>query len=151
MSERQITGRHVAAGFVGAFAIIIGVNVTMAWQAVRTFPGVEVRNSFVASQTFDADRSAQEALGWTVEAGVEGGEFHLAFLSDDGRARPDILRATFGRATHVKADQELAFRWTGTGYVAPVETAPGNWNLRLEAVAEDGTVFRQRIPVDVRG
>ena len=41
----RIKGWHVLAGFVGAFGIIITVNVVMATQAIRTFPGLEVKNS----------------------------------------------------------------------------------------------------------
>ena len=62
----EITGKHVLAITVSAFAVIIGVNVVMAWKAISTFPGLEVKNSYVASQTFDADRAAQQALGWTL-------------------------------------------------------------------------------------
>ena len=58
----QISGRHVFAGFALAFGVIISVNLTLAYNAVQTFPGLEVANSYVASQQFDANRAAQEAL-----------------------------------------------------------------------------------------
>ena len=38
----EITGRQVFLVTAGAFAVIITVNVVMAWQAVSTFPGLEV-------------------------------------------------------------------------------------------------------------
>ena len=59
--EFKLTGWHVLAIFVGAFGVIIGVNVALAWNAVATFPGLEVDNSYIASQTFDDRREAQEA------------------------------------------------------------------------------------------
>ena len=59
---KPLTGRKVFLMFVAFFGLIIAVNVTMAVQAVKTFPGLEVANSYVASQTFDADRAAQERL-----------------------------------------------------------------------------------------
>ena len=68
MSDFVLKGRHVAMIFGGAFTVIIGVNVALAVNAVRTFPGLETKNSYVASQTFDDRRAAQEALGWTVAA-----------------------------------------------------------------------------------
>ncbi len=58
-----------AACHRSAFAVIIAVNLVLAFKAVRTFPGLEVENSYVASQTFDAERTAQEALGLDAEAG----------------------------------------------------------------------------------
>ena len=70
MSEAKLTGRHVALIFGGAFTVIIGVNLTLAVKAVGTFPGLETKNSYVASQNFEHDRAAQEALGfWREESG----------------------------------------------------------------------------------
>lgn len=146
---REIKGWHVFAMFAFAFGIIISVNLTLAYNAVRTFPGLEVKNSYVASQNFDADRAAQLALGWEVSAVVRGDQLHLSILKDGTALSPQIDRATFGRATSVAADQELAFTFTGADLTAPVVAGPGNWNLRLRARAQDGTVFQQRIIVRV--
>ena len=57
----ELKGRHVLGIAVGAFGVIIAVNLVMAYQAISTFPGLEVANGYVASQTFDADRKAQDA------------------------------------------------------------------------------------------
>lgn len=142
----ELNGKHVAAMFVGGFSIIIGVNVALAVSAVKTFPGLEVKNSYVASQSFDADRAAQDALGWEVGAEIDGDWLTLRIDGARGPVAPEIAQATLGRATHVGEDRELAFRFDGTKHVAPVEgLAPGNWNLRLVAVAADGTEFRRRI------
>ncbi len=147
--SRQITGWHVFAAFGCAFGLIIAVNLYLAFSAVRTFPGLEVKNSYVASQSFDADRAAQEALEWDVSAVASGDLLRLTILKDGAPVQPDIHSAVFGRATSVAQDQFPAFRFDGTAFVAPVEVSAGNWNLRLVAHAEDGTVFKQRIIVDV--
>jgi len=146
---RELKGWHVFAMFTGAFAVIITVNLTLAFNAVRTFPGLEVRNSYVASQSFDADRAAQEALGWDVSASVSGGLLHLVIEHQGAALSPVIEQAIFGRATSVAADQLPDFVFDGTALVAPVEAGPGNWNLRLKARAADGTLFQQRIIVRV--
>ncbi len=145
----EIKGWHVLTGFVLAFSVIIGVNLTLAYNAVRTFPGLEVKNSYVASQSFEQERSDQLALGWDVSARVEDGELQLSILQDDRPVGPEILQAVFGRATHDNADQTPDFTFDGRVFSAPVDVAPGNWNLRLKARAEDGTVFQQRIVVAV--
>ena len=146
-----ITGRKVFFGMAGAFGIIISVNLFLAYSAIQTFPGLEVRNSYVASQNFDADRAAQLALGWDVSADVTGGELHLFINDADGKpVEVTELNATFGRATSVRDDQTPDFFFTGTHYAAPVTTADGNWNLRMTATAQDGTQFRQRVVVLVR-
>lgn len=146
---REIKGWHVFTGFACAFGVIIAVNLTLAYNAVRTFPGLEVKNSYVASQSYDTDRIAQEALNWEVSARVAGDVLRLSILKDGNPQSPQIERAIFGRATSVVADQTPDFRFDGTAFLAPVKAGPGNWNLRLKARSADGTLFQQRIIVEV--
>ena len=120
---REITGKHVLIGTVSAFTVIIGVNVFMAVQAVRTFPGLEGKNSYVASQTFDHDNPVQAAE----------------------------MGGTLGRATNVVEDQTPEFTFNGEAYVAETgELAEGNWNYRMVATAQDGTPFKQRVIIHVK-
>jgi nitrogen fixation protein FixH len=150
MIPREINGWHVLAIFGSAFAVIIGVNLTLAYQAVATFPGLETRNSYVASQSFEQNRAAQEALGWRVAADVEGDVLRMWVDDNSGPVVPTITSATLGRATNVADDRTPEFRHDGRSFVADVSgLAAGNWNLRLEAVAADGTGFRQRVIVKV--
>lgn len=143
-----ITGRKFFAIFASFFFVIIAVNLLLAYKAIATFPGLEVKNSYVASQNFDSDRAGQEALGWQVGARASGDQLQLTINNADGSpAAVEIISATFGRATHVRDDQLPALAFNGTLWQAPVAIAPGNWNLRLVARAEDGTMFRQRIIV----
>jgi len=149
---KPLTGRKVLLIAVSAFGIIATANFALAFFAVRSFPGLEVRNSYVASQTFDADRRAQEALGWTVMAAQRGDELVLAFTDRAGQpVRVAALAATLGRATHVRDDVTPAFTYGAGEYVAPMHLTPGNWNVRLVASAPDGTEFRQRVVLHVRG
>ena len=144
---REIKGIHVFAAFALAFGTIIAVNMTLAVQAVRTFPGLEVRNSYVASQSFDADRTAQVALGWDVSATIHGSTLQLQITKEGAPVRPEIISATFGRATTVAQDQNPVFAFDGQIFKAYIDAGPGNWNLRLVAEAADGTRFQQRIIV----
>lgn len=152
MAEREFTGRHAAMVFGGAFAVIIGVNIALAVSAVRTFPGLEVKNSYVASQEFDARRLAQEKLGWKVHADARDGQVILS-ITDASGAPVEVqdLNVTVGRATHVKDDLKPAFTFDGTVYVAPIDLAGGNWNVRMIARAHDGTEFAQRVILHVKG
>ncbi|WP_372991868.1 FixH family protein [Sulfitobacter sp.] len=147
--QRELTGWHVFGGFVAAFGVIIAVNLTLAFQAVRTFPGLEVKNSYVASQSFDADRDAQEALGWVVSADVDHDLLKLVILQDGTGIAPQVEEATFGRATSVVADQTPDFTFDGNALVAPVNAGPGNWNLRVKLRAANGVLFQQRIVVHI--
>lgn len=150
----EITGRKVLLFCVAAFGTIITVNLTLAWQAVKTFPGIEVANSYVASQEFDDRRSAQLALGWNVAADYDAaaGEIVLTIDGADGAPALDVasVAALVGRATTTRDDFTAAFERTRAGaYVAPAELGRGNWNVRLRATAQDGTEFIQRIPLQV--
>ena len=147
--SREIKGWHVFTGFTAAFGVILTANLTLAYQAVHTFPGLEVKNSYVASQIFDADRKAQEALDWDVSADVVQDELHLVIHQHGVALSPAIESAVFGRATSVAADQTPVFRFDGTALVAPIKAGAGNWNLRFRARAADGTLFQQRIVVHV--
>lgn len=146
---REIKGWHVLGGFIFAFSIIISVNLTLAYNAVRTFPGLEVKNSYVASQAFDANRAAQQSLGWDVSARLHGDQLSLIIMQDGAPIAPLIEAATFGRATHVGQDQEPEFIFNGEALAANVIGGPGNWNLRLKARSADGTLFQQRVIVQV--
>lgn len=147
---KTLTGRHVALIFCGCFSVIITVNLTLAYNAVKTFPGLEVKNSYVASQHFDENRAAQEALGWKIYAESRGGEVSLS-ITDEVGAPVEVARldATLGRATHVQDDQTPDFKFNGSRYVAPATLAAGNWNLRMVAEATDGTLFQQRVILHV--
>lgn len=151
MMQREFTGRHAAILFVSAFAVIIGVNLVLAVQAVKTFPGLEVRNSYVASQEFDARRSAQMSLGWSVRADARDGRVFLSVTDKDG-APIELaqLDATLGRATHVRDDIQPEFVFDGSAYVAPIKLGKGNWNIRMVARAANGTEFTQRVILHVR-
>lgn len=145
---REFTGWHMLALMVGGFAIIITVNLTLAWKAVATFPGLETRNSYVVSQEFQADRAAQNALLWDVSATIIGEELTVTIRDKDGNpVQAEVTRATLGRATHTGQDSTPAFTWNGTAMTAPVTAGEGYWNLRLELIAPDGTKFRRRFPL----
>lgn len=147
---RVITGRHVLIGFVSAFAIIISVNLFLAYSAVRTFPGLEVKNSYVASQEFNIRKAEQEALGWTVEADHANGELVLAITDVEGKpVQVGTLEAIVGRATHVYDDVTPEFAYNGHAYIAYLDLGEGNWNIRMEATALDGTKFTQRVVLHI--
>ena len=148
---REFTGWHMLALMVGGFGIIVSVNLTMAYNAVATFPGLETKNSYIASQSFDADRAAQDALGWDVDADLTQTDLTIAITSDAGAvAQPKVISAILGRATNAGQDTFPEFTWTDSTLHADVDMVPGYWNLRLILETEDGTTFRRRFPLTVR-
>lgn len=149
---RELTGRKVLAITVGAFGLIIGVNVLLAVKAVQTFPGLEVPNSYVASQTFDRERAAQEKLGWTLSYRYESGELILSFRDKTGQpVEARAVSALIGRTTEAAEDKRPVFAYRSGDFVAPVDLEEGAWMILLEAQADDGTRFHQRLDLFVKG
>ncbi|TVS01203.1 MAG: nitrogen fixation protein FixH [Rhodobacteraceae bacterium] len=147
----QMTGRKVLIIAVSSFGVILAANLTLAFNAVSTFPGLEVDNSFVASQNFNQELAEQLALGWDVEADHQDGVLSLSITDPEGQpVRVAHLDAVLGAATHVRNDQTPDFRFVDGAYRAPVDIGPGNWNIRMHAMAADGTEFRQRVVLYLR-
>lgn len=149
---KELTGKKVLMILICAFGTIIAVNVFMAYKAIGTFPGLEVKNSYVASQSFDAERGAQEALGWTVEPTYSEGVLSFVIRDAQGLPAPIAkLEALIGRTTHVRDDQTPEFAYSGGIYSTEIALEPGAWLIHLTAEARDGTPFRQRLDFFVKG
>ena len=152
MSEKQITGKQVFFVTASAFTVIIGVNLTLAYKAVSTFPGLEVKNSYVASQSFEARRDAQEALGWNVDVSYENNELSVAFQTSDGESvEARDVELLIGRKTNSTDDQTPDLTYSNGAFRAPVDLEPGYWTVRLTAMSEGGTAFQKRLSLRVSG
>lgn len=146
IGRRKLTARRMLLVFASLFGIIIGVNIFMAVTAVRTFPGLEVANSYVASQNFDRERHAQQALGWQVSPEYRDGRLTLKIADAQGLPAPvRDLRVIVSRPTQKRDDVMPQMRFAGGLWVADLPLSPGAWVVHLEADAPDGTVFRQRL------
>ena len=149
-TPREFTGRKMLLIMLAFFGVIICVNVFMAYSAVKTFPGLEVDNSYVASQQFNERAAAQRALGWTVEFVQDGDEVVLTLQDADGQTViPAAIAATLGRPTFAGDDIALEFRLVGNEYRAAADLASGPWRLFLDAVAQDGTRYKKRMHLTV--
>lgn len=153
-TPRPFTGWHMLALALGFFGVVIGVNGFMAWQAIATFPGVEVKSSYAISQNFDRTRAAQEALGWTVTPGYDqgAGQLRIAFRDRDGQ--PVLLRdleVLVGRPTDTGADLMATMTRDGRGdYVSAQALPSGKWMIQMTAHAPDGTLYQGRSTFYVR-
>ncbi len=128
MSSFRLTGRHVAAIFIGFFAIVIAVNMLMASYAIGGFGGTVVDNSYVASQNFNgwlAQARTQDALGWHPQAQMAPDRHLVLTLTGPQNAAVSaIAKHPLGQA----ADIPLRFTLRADGRYHAITPLPlGRW------------------------
>lgn len=150
----EITGTRVFAFTASAFAVIIGVNVTMAYHAISTFPGLEVQSSYVASQSFDAERAAQIALGLNLTHSYDPVLRQISLRFADGAGAPvrmGDVQVLVGRSTIARDDFMPVLAYQNGAYLGDAALNAGKWVLHVQGHAVDGTLFRQRLDLWVKG
>ncbi len=146
---KPLTGRKVLIISISAFAVIFGANMALLFNAIGTFPGLEVKNSYVASQSFNDEAQAQMALGWTPSVSYVDGELTFTLTTESGAVFPPELTVEVGRLTHGREDRIAALTPVGDGYIAPMNLEPGYWRIKVDAIAEDGTPYKSRLELTV--
>jgi nitrogen fixation protein FixH len=67
---RAVTGRFVLTTLIVFFGVSFAVNAVMMTLAIRTMPGLDVKNGYVASQAMNKDLGAmrlQSERGWKAD------------------------------------------------------------------------------------
>ena len=148
---KEITGWHVFSVIAAAFSVIIMANLTLTWFAIGTFPGLDVANTYVASQQFNDRQKAQLALGWSTQLSYNNGRINLTFHGKDhGSVYPDIVSLRVGQSTNASTDQEILLTKSEGGYIADQELPKGNLAFEIKAIAKDGTTFYERRRMIIR-
>lgn len=127
---KRFTGWHFTAIICAFFGVVIAVNMTMAVLATRTFGGVVVENSYVASQKYNgwlAAARAQQKLGWKVAPSVDARRHVTIALSAAGVQASGVAEHPLGRAD----DIALSFVSDGRELRSRETLPPGRWTVRL--------------------
>ena len=127
---RRFTGWHFTAIIVAFFGVVIAVNLTMAVFATRTFGGVVVENSYVASQKYNDWLEAakrQQKLAWSIEPALDDQRRVTIALSIDGAQVNGFARHPLGR----EPDVPLTFVTSGAKARTANALPPGRWNIHL--------------------
>jgi len=124
------------------FGVIIAVNITMAVMAGRSWTGLVVKNSYVASQHFNSqlvEAERQRARGWKSQLGYVAGQ--VSFELRDKNNQPiilDDLKVSLGRPASEQQDRTLALRHVGDGkYQAAVQLSRGHWAAQITGGSGD--------------
>ena len=134
---RPFTGYHMLAWIMGFFLVVIGVNAVMATIAERSFTGVVVENSYVASQHFNrwlAEAKAQDRLGWNAVIGHQDTQITVTLTGPEALIRNATLT---GDAIHPLGhlpDRAIHFiRAENGGFVSRERLPHGRWRVRVTA------------------
>ena len=155
-APRTFTGFHMLAILVAFFGVTICVNVTMAVMAHRTWSGLVVPNSYVASQNFDEDQAEaarQLALGWRQTLTHENGVLAVAMTGRDGAALMGLkVVVKIGHPVTSQFDRQLMLTESAPGiFQAPAQMGQGVWDADVSARAAAGETFRLVHRFEVRG
>jgi len=150
---REFTGKHMLAIMVAFFGVIIAVNIGMATLASKTWTGLVVKNSYVASQDFNDHLEAsriQEKLGWQSTLSYENGALEFALMDkNDKPVNMDLVMVELGRPAFEQQDQKIELVKIGDGkYRGEVVLAPGPWAFSVRANKGDQP-YRLDIRLDI--
>jgi nitrogen fixation protein FixH len=140
---------------ISFFGVIIAVNVGMATLAMRSWTGLVVDNSYIASQQFEEKRLAhesQQAAGWQATLSYLPGAARLVIV--DGQRGPvelgDVL-LKLNRPVGGHDDQAVNLERKEDGsYEAQIDLPTGLWEATVTAAQTVLGPFelRERIRVE---
>lgn len=155
MATKTLRGVHVFWMIFAFFAVTVSVDVFFIVRAVNTFPGEQVKNSYVLGLDFNREierRDAQRKRGWTAQAGLVD------------RSLIVRLNSAAGPLTGLDVEAEVLMPGRGTTTLALVEHAPGEYlapvdigdahrleiGIAAKQAGNDAIVFEASKTIEVR-
>jgi nitrogen fixation protein FixH len=142
----QIKGWHVLVSLLVFFGVIIGTNAAFMYYAVSTFPGEDVKKSYVQGREYNTvldRRRLQAELGWQGGIEINGGaddRLVSAVLLDKAGQPIDGLTVTalLRRPATDAQDQTITLIGRGDGRyssepVADLSRLAGRWEVEVFA------------------
>ena len=151
--ENPLNGWHVLTMVVLFFGVIITVNMVMAVFATGTFPGLVVKNSYVASQNYNAllaESRAQAERGWMADLAADDGILTLRLADSGGAPISGVqVEARVGRPASAAEDRMVVLHPAADGYAAREPLASGRWIVELTVHSDEALVYRDTRPIHV--
>jgi nitrogen fixation protein FixH len=151
---RHFTGWHMLMIMTAFFGVVFVVNGVLVFSAMHSWTGLVVENSYVASQTFDADteRLAFARKDLRHQLHYQDGQLKLDLKTVDGApANATDVRVEIGRPADNSQDQSLALIGDGSGgYFATAKLANGVWtgNIKGRLNGSSDIVLPFRLIID---
>ncbi len=136
-SAGLFTGRHMAMVLAAFFGVIFAANFTMVYFAKKSWTGLVVQNSYVASQQFNETTAKLEKAAKDIITTVNyaDGKLIITLADPHGKAVAATgLAVTLGRPSNEGQDQTVPLIAQGNGvFTAPLSLAKGQWTGRITA------------------
>lgn len=152
--EFVFTGWHMLGVISLFFGTIISVNFFMAYQAIHSWSGIVVENTYVASQQFNTKVAEARKLNGSGISGsltVKDGVVRYAIADAAGQPVPaDRVVASFRRPVGDHQDFQVQLADLGGGlFEASRNVLPGHWIVEISALRNDQRILHhtQRIAV----
>lgn len=138
-SQRQLTGRSVAAiaGFL--FFVVLAVNLVLVFTAFRSWTGLTIATPYEHGLHYNRTlREAREqaALGWRGQVSYDGRRLSFDLTGKNGEAiEGATVQAWLSRPVASGHDLDVMLAPQGGGrYAAEAPSpAPGQWDVRVDA------------------
>lgn len=132
MTERVITGRHVLAGLIAFFGVILLVNGIFLYNALSTYTGVvseePYRKGLSYNERIQAEKQ-QKTLGWSSQLALvgQGDGVKLDLADKNGNPVSGLaITGRIGRPATAAMDIALVLS----------ENEPGRYEARFDPLAE---------------
>jgi nitrogen fixation protein FixH len=131
-TSRQFTGRQMLMIMLVFFGTVVSVNMTMVYFATHSWTGLVVKNSYVASQEFNATTAKLEQAAADVHSVIayKGGKLIVSLTDSSGHAvSASNMKLKLGRPAHEGDDHVIVLtkRENGT-FCADHVLAKGQWS-----------------------
>ncbi|OHV24104.1 cation transporter [Rhizobium sp. RMa-01] len=153
MSTQGFTGLHMLLATSAFFAVVIAVNVTMAFYASSSWSGLVVENTYVASQEFNGKAAAMKAMaesGIKGDLSIKGREIRYGIHDKGGSpAIVDEVVVNFKRPVGDHEDFHLTLGKTGEGrFEADHKVAAGDWIVEVISKKDGLVVMHEAKRID---
>jgi nitrogen fixation protein FixH len=146
-----IEGRHVLAGLIGFFGVMVLANAVFVYFAVATFSGGDTSKPYQKgldyNQTIAAD-ARQAERGWRSEIGYDDktGVLKLSFHDKTGAPVTGLhVSAKLSRPATDREDRRVVLQEASEGvYAGAADLAPGLWVISV-ASRETGRTSAYRL------
>lgn len=144
-TTKPLRGIHVFWMVFMFFAVVVGVDTYFIVGAVTTFPGEQVKNSYVLGLDYnrEVERNERQArLGWTAEAGLQRDQgVSLVFRIKDSELAP-VSGLAVSAAWHIRGQgndqRDLVLHEVSPGQYQAVIDAPNAARIEVNFSAQRG-------------